>query len=268
MDDWNTKYAAWKTKKSSPVSHTESPSIYPLQHTIHTRTTIPKNNHKHVLIILLGLITLALGWYFLNNNSIILGSVLGLGGLFIVLLYIYQAYEKSLRHLAPKQVLLLGYCILAINMILGNSLYSVEWAVLGFLLISVSFYDFKIDARFLILPALMLLGFIPFLLLGQQQSLAELLAIYVYYFLVAGVILQVVEYKQDHEIDVDFQEVMLKMLKKTPWNLVLIILGFVTISIIIANRFIALEVYKWLAVYLFVLALIGYAIECLEKENR
>ncbi|MEK6800968.1 MAG: hypothetical protein AABY05_03470 [Nanoarchaeota archaeon] len=112
--------------------------------------------------------------------------------------------EKSKKHFKPQIILLFCYITIIINMLLGERFYSLEWAFLGFILISIIFYLVKIDSRFLIFPALLLLITLPFLLLFKQQAIAETIAVYVYYFLVVGVILQIIEHFKKTENSLSF----------------------------------------------------------------
>ena len=73
---------------------------------------------------------------------------------------------------------------------------SVEWEFLFFIGAVILYGIFRIDSRILILPAILTLAFLPFLLIVKLEALAETLAIYVYYLLVVGVILQIIEYKR------------------------------------------------------------------------
>jgi hypothetical protein len=150
------------------------------------------------------------------------------------------------------------------NMFLGSSVYSVEWAFLGFIFITVLFYDFKIDSRFLILPALLLLGYLPFILMARYDPLAEQIAIYVYYFLVVGVFLQLAEHLQKTKNSLDFDR-FIKEIVDMNWFYPIITTGIITIIIIVLNRFMNLEFWKWTFVYLFVVSLVFELISYLKE---
>jgi len=129
----------------------------------------------------------------------------------------------------PLLGIVLFYILIGINMYFGNHTYSVEIAFIGFILLTVAFYFIKIDSRFLILPAILLLGFIPFLLTIKQNVLAENLAIYVYYFLVVGVILQFIEMRKKTEPKVDFSEITKYVYKKVRWVSFFVLFGVVSL---------------------------------------
>lgn len=91
-----------------------------------------------------------------------------------------------------EKITLIGLILIAIPFF--TDWMSVEWEFLFFIAAAILFWIFKIDSRILILPAILTLAFIPFLLINKLESLAETLAIYVYYLLVVGVILQIIEH--------------------------------------------------------------------------
>ncbi|MCG2718774.1 MAG: hypothetical protein L6408_08080 [Nanoarchaeota archaeon] len=106
-----------------------------------------------------------------------------------------------------KTITIIGIILIAIPFF--TNWMSVEWEFLFFITAAILFGFFKIDSRILILPAILTLAFIPFLLIIKNQALAETLAIYVYYLLVVGVILQIVEYKRKSKNKLDL-EILLK----------------------------------------------------------
>lgn len=178
----------------------------------------------------------------------------------IILYLLHKKYERWIIKTNKTWILLLIYLILVINILLGMSVYSVEWAFLGFILCAVVFYDSRIDSRFLILPALLLLGYVPFLLIGKQNSLAETIAVFVYYFLVVGVGLQVVELYGKYENSIDFEYFLREKIEKVNWITIISLVGIINLVIIITNRFYNLEIWKWTFVYVFVICLVFYAI--------
>ena len=82
------------------------------------------------------------------------------------------------------------YFILSLILYFGHKFLSVEWMIIPFFMTIVLFYFTKIDSRYLILNAILLLWLIPFLLFYRLESTADTIAIYAYYFLVSGVVLQ------------------------------------------------------------------------------
>ncbi|MEI6058684.1 MAG: hypothetical protein WCP89_02835 [archaeon] len=205
---------------------------------------------------------------FITKNSFVafLSFILLILVVFAIMMITQTEYYKSLYRTNPSNILIIGYCLLAINIALQQRFYSVEWAFLGVILVTMIFYDFKIDSRFLILPALLLLGYVPFLLIGKQNAFAELLAIYVYYFLVVGVVLQIIENVKEIGTRLDFEWSMKETLRKVTWNSVLMILGVITITVVILNKFYSLEIWKWTFVYFFVIALIASLISSIENK--
>ena len=112
------------------------------------------------------------------------------------------------------------------------------------------------------------MGYIPFLLIGYQKSIAEIIAIYVYYFLVAGVGLEIVEYIRKIEPKVDFEKVGKALLFRINWITLVIVFGIITTIIVIANRFYPLELWKWTFVYLFTVSLVFYwTCELIKKSS-
>ena len=155
------------------------------------------SKHKTILFFIIALIIVLVGFvtsgvdFSKSIFSLFVVSISILVLLFFVLLFAHKGYEKTIHHIHPSLALAFAYALVILNMFLGSKIYSLEWAFLGFLVIAVIFYDFKIDSRFLILPGIILLGYLPFLLVGYFNELAEVIAVYVYYFLVIGVVLQI-----------------------------------------------------------------------------
>lgn len=127
---------------------------------------------------------------------------------------LYKVKDRKRHRINPYLILIMGYILLIINIILESRFYSIEWAFIGFVIVTVLYHDFKIDSRFFILPAILLLGYVPFLLIGKQDAIAETTAIYVYYFLVVGVVLQLIEYIEKIENSVDFERIMKRLIYK------------------------------------------------------
>lgn len=262
----------FKTIHKSPEIR---PIIKPLPtpiHNIHNHNREQTIN-KLILLVLVALFLLSFITLMLflprSNVSFIIISVFGILALFITLTLLHKLYEKSLITAHPALLVFIVYLLLIINMFLGLNYYSIEWAFLGFIVATVIIYDSSIDSRFLILPALLLLGYIPFLLIGKYNAIAENIAIYVYYFLVCGVVLQVVEHMRKIEPKVSFDHFMKGMVKEFDWVKACIIIGIISIGAIIANRFYEIQLLKWTTVYLFLVFLIIYLISNIgEKEKH
>ncbi|MDD4354235.1 MAG: hypothetical protein PHN56_07325 [Candidatus Nanoarchaeia archaeon] len=125
--------------------------------------------------------------------------------------------------------LILVTLLVGINWSIGNALYSVEIAFIGFIFLALIFYFLRIDSRFLILPAIILLGFIPLLLYIYQKALAENIAVFVYYFLVVGVVLQIIEMAKDREPKFDFSDIARYVYRKIKWIRFGCIFGIITL---------------------------------------
>ena len=175
---------------------------------------------------------------------------------FFVFALFHWVYVRGREGFNSFFVLLFGYFLLVVNIFLNQWFFSVEWAFLGFVLVGVLFFDFGVDSRFLIFPAVLFLGFVPFLLIGGFEDVAELVAVYVYYFLVVGVVLQLVEYVRGVELRVGFDVLVNRVIFGVNWVFLIILFGLLTIGVIVGNRFFNLEFFKWFCVYLFVVVLV------------
>jgi len=266
----------YKKKMQEQFSHKvpaiqQKLSLKPLPSNNYYKKSREKSVNKLILFILtllflMSFITLII---FLpkSNLSLIIIAAFGIILLFLTLTLLHKLYEKSIVKAHPALLIFIVYSLLTINMFMGTKIYTIEWAFLGFIIATVIVHDSKIDSRFLILPALLLLGYIPFLLIGKYDTLAETIAIYVYYFLVCGVVLQIIEHMRKTIINVNFDSFSKRTLKEFDWIKSSIITGVISISIIIANRFYDLPLLKWTSVYLFLVCLIIYLLSTLKEEN-
>jgi len=213
-----------------------------------------------ILLLITGIVSMVL---FLPRNSLslILISFFGIIILFLILTILHKFYERSIIKTHPALILLIVYILLIANMILGSKVYSVDWAFLGFIIAAVVIYDTKIDSRFMILPALLILGFIPFLLISKNNNIAETFAIFVYYFLVIGVFLEVVEYMKKTENSLVFENFTRGVIKEIDWMKACIFIGIISIFLIILGRFYDTGIWKWAGVYCFIICLICYWIK-------
>lgn len=225
----------------------------------------PKTGNKLLNIIFYIAVIIAIGlitWLIISNRAKSIYIFIAIILLFFIVFYFFhKEYEKAVHNANKRAVLSVVYLLLTADMILGMRVYSVEWAFLGFLACAVICYDAKIDSRFLILPALFLLGYIPFLLIAKYQALAESIAVYVYYFLVIGVGLQFIEYLKKREGLLDFEEVMKEVIASSNWIITACLLGIAEVLIIIFNRFYNLEAWKYTVLYFFIISVIFYAIK-------
>lgn len=279
----NTDYAEYYKRKMQEQFKSQTPPIQPKLQLKQLRPGIqPTHNYNPThnsrekrinrailgILIALFIISFIILIIFLpkSNTSTIIISIVGIVILFLVLTLLHRQYEKAIVKAHPAFLIFIIYSLLAINMFLGTKYYSIEWAFLGFIVASVIIYDSKADSRFLILPSLLLLAYIPFLLIGKFNTMAENIAIYVYYFLVCGVVLQVIEHVKQITNTISFDTFSKNALKELDWIKAVIITGVFSISIIIANRFYDWQFLKWTSVYLFAVCLVIYLVSNL-KDN-
>ena len=101
-----------------------------------------------------------------------------------------------------------GYLIIIIGIVLQqNDIFGVTigWVFLFFLLCAGMFYFFRIDSRFLILTAAILLLLCPFLLIYGLDKLAEIISLYFFYFLVLSLALGAVELRSGYKKSIRMQ---------------------------------------------------------------
>jgi len=109
-----------------------------------------------------------------------------------------------------KYFLFIGYLTILLPIILYHSnLFGITIVgrFLFFILCGFIFYFFRIDSRYLIFPAILLLWFCPFLLIYKLNSIAEMIVIYLYISLVVGAVLQLVELKLNYNLYVPFESI-------------------------------------------------------------
>lgn len=109
-------------------------------------------------------------------------------------------------------ILFYSYLLLIIGMFLGVKVFPISWVFILFIVSAVVFYKFKIDPRFLIIPAIPLLALCPLLLIAGKDVLANSIAIYAFYFLIIGLSLQFIEMVRKRTPDFSNKE-----LQKIPW---------------------------------------------------
>lgn len=202
-----------------------------------------------------------------NNIITITSFILILALIFLIFLLGHKKYNYITKRINPKKVLIFGYIFLALNILLGAKFYSIEWAFAIFVLSAVLFYDFKIDSRFLIFPAILFLGYIPFLLIGNYNALAEKIAIYVYYFLVVGIGLQFMENIKKKDNSLSFDDFFKTFKEKIPWISLVIVIGTFSIVTIITGRMYSLDInfWKYTFVYLFSVSIVFYLISLIKE---
>lgn len=287
FDDWDEEFRRWKSTRNKEISLDskkepkeyikEKPSSieFKKNHLPYPEINTDSKSNKlkiiylSILILIVSIILyLALETTISNISfSAFIVSLFIFLLMFFAILCIHRVYEKTTKFIHPSFVLSFCYTLIIANMLLSPKIYSLEWAFLGFLVIVVIFYDFKIDSRFLILPALLLLGYIPFLLIGAQKEIAETIAVFVYYFLVVGVVLQIIEHVKKIENSLDFDRIMKEIIKKTNWIIPITIFGLISVGIIIGNRFMNLELWKWTSVYVFAVVMVSYIISRFQEQK-
>jgi hypothetical protein len=203
-----------------------------------------------------------------NNIITITSFILVLALIFLIFLLGHKKYNYITKKINPGKILILGYTLLALDILFQNKFYSIEWAFTIFVLSAVLFYDFKIDSRFLIFPAILFLGYIPFLLIGNYNTLAETIAVYIYYFLVVGVGLQFIENINKKDNSLNFDSLFETLKNKVPWISFIIVVGTFSIVTIITGRLYNLDLnfYKWTFVYLFSISIVFYLISLIKEE--
>jgi len=229
-----------------------------------------------MLIIILLVLTLINISIMSSGNKLLvfISAVFILTMVFLCLVLFHKYYQNATNKLHPFSILLIIYLIIITDIALQTQVYSIEWAFLAFIICATILYDFKIDSRFMILPALLLLAYLPFLLIGKYSQIAETAAIYIYYFLVVGVAIQFAEYINKKPLSLDFEKTMQVIIKKAPWLLLINITGIITIGIIIINRInnniksLDLIFWQYTLIYFFVIFVIFYSISRLSTTKE
>ena len=167
--------------------------------------------------------------------------------------------KKRVKRLATY-TLLFSYLIVVILIFLFQYKLvhlSFELLFLSFVLSGLLFYFFRIDSRYLILPAIFLLWFIPFLLKYKLENAAEATAIYVYYFLVVGIILKFIEFKFNYKANIKFELVKNILFDK---NIIYFSI-FWAILFMLSHLFNLSNVSKAISLYVGVTLLIIYCVQ-------
>jgi hypothetical protein len=121
------------------------------------------------------------------------------------------AQKLSLGHytLAPTSLFLSSIALLVLIILfeMGSFSFSIDWFFLVYVAIGITFFFSRVDSRFVILYGILLLWFCPFLLSYKLERLAEDLAVFTYYSLIIGVVLQFVEIKLNRRLIIGLEEV-------------------------------------------------------------
>lgn len=171
-----------------------------------------------------------------------------------------QFYKKS------KQFLLIGLLIILIPSslkIFGIFDMDIKFIFFFYIFCLMIFYFFRIDSRFLVFLAILLFGLSPFLLYSGFEQIADLVAIYAFYFLILTLILQLNEFRSNYKLVVNFKEANKFLFNKLNIYIALVCLIFVVISSISG----ILSLLKIIALYFSIIFLILHFIENYLKNN-
>ena len=174
-------------------------------------------------------------------------------------------YESISSRLAGREPEVLAFMalLLSINMILGSTLYSVDSAALAFVVCADLLYVARIDSRFLILAALVLLGYVPLMLLSGRTDIAELIGIYTFYLLWAGVGLRFAQELRQSYIPYSFDAWFKHTMNDLGSNQSIILLVAAFIITILLSFVITLSWGLWTAGYFLALTLIARVVSSL-----
>lgn len=150
---------------------------------------------------------------------------------------------------AQYSLLFVGFFLIYGTILFAKA--SVEVEFISFIITTVIFGLARIDSRFLILPALLHLWLAPFMLMNDFKDIAETTAVYAYYYLVIGVLLQFIEFKFDIKNTIDLEATMKKILEIN-----YIIPSIITIFILILNYFKPFMEIMTRNIYLYVLSVL------------
>ncbi len=122
--------------------------------------------------------------------------------LFKSIVRVFQRLLLFIQHHFSALVLIASYSIIGVfTLLFYTGLWkalNVELLFVCFVLAGILFFAYRIDARYMILPAILLLWLCPFLLIYKFNNGAEAAAIYAFYFLVIGVLLEFGELRKNY----------------------------------------------------------------------
>lgn len=153
---------------------------------------------KLEFILLLIVLTLLIIWQ-LNVDTIILGI-----SLFAILLYGWRSgfIEKGIKRIAQdiKSKIMYTFLLAIILSLLLMWKFNVQ--IIIFVAVFLAFIFYKWDSRFIISIGLSLLGIVPIILVFRKETfVVEIIVVYAYYFLITGLLLQIIEYCKDLKIN-------------------------------------------------------------------
>lgn len=146
---------------------------------------------KLEFILLLIVSTLLIIWQ-LNVDTIILGL-----SLFVILLYGWRSgfIEKGIKRIIQDVKSKIPYTFLLIIILSLLLIWKFNVQIIIFAAVFLAFIFYKWDSRFIIGIGLSLLTIVPIILVFRKETFfVEIVAVYAYYFLITGLLLQIIEY--------------------------------------------------------------------------
>lgn len=144
-------------------------------------------------VILLVILTIFLGlWGFPIGYTIALFVAFLVMISFLNSSLISGAFLKGIRDMYKERFSTAFIVVLILLMVIWSA--SIE--LIAFVTLFFAFLLYPWDNRIIAFCAMVCLAACPFLLIYNQENLAEQMATYAYYFLVITVVLQIVEYKR------------------------------------------------------------------------
>ena len=153
--------------------------------------------HEYLLEELLLIVVISFLFIQPLSLEIISGIVIGYATIIVLLnsSYVHRGIRKALVDIKRENL----YGILLLIILILLFIWQVNVESIFFIFIFFSFLLYGWDSRITAFGALVSLASCPVLLIFQNQSLAEDMAVYAYYFLVITVVLQIIEYRNQYE---------------------------------------------------------------------
>ncbi|MDP2925337.1 MAG: hypothetical protein Q8N99_03120 [Nanoarchaeota archaeon] len=186
--------------------------------------------------------------------------------LFIVIYFFNDIYLKIINKINPVFRLFLAYLVLVIITSFSNKFLNVNWIFLGFLFTLIIIYDSKINPGFIFISALLLIGYIPFLLIAKEYMIVKNISLYIFYFILIGIIIQIITEKNKGKYELDFKDFIFNDHKKDIKAFLLLTI-FLTLIIMIIDSFYSIELIKTSFIYLMIIFFSLYIIKSIEKKS-